>query len=71
MQEKKPGLFDQIFLESENFKLTRHKVREATRRVRNWFNKEFSQAEPLPQEFKNLNVQDECERTRDLWRNHF
>lgn len=51
MQEKKPGLFDQIFFESENLKLTRRKVSEAMRRVRGWFNKELSQSELLPQEF--------------------
>lgn len=71
MQEKKPGLFDQIFFESENMKLTRHKVSEAMRRVRSWFNKEFSQSEDLPSEFKNLNIESECERARDVWQKHF
>lgn len=71
MQEKKSGLFDQIFFESENLKITRRKVGEAMRRVRSWLNKEFSQAEPLPPEFKDLNVKDECERARDAWRRHF
>lgn len=71
VQEKKSGLFDQIFFESENLKFSRRKVGEAMRKVRIWFNKEFTQSEPLPPEFKNLNIQTECERTRDLWRNHF
>lgn len=70
-KEKKPGLFDQIFFESENMKLTRRKVSEAMRRVRCWFNKEFSQPEPLPPEFKNLNVEADSERTRDLWQRRF
>ena len=71
VQEKKSGLFDQIFFESENLKLTRRKVSEAIRRVRSWFNKEFSQQESLPSEFQNLNVRSECERARDVWQKHF
>jgi hypothetical protein len=71
VQEKKPGLFDQIFFESENLKLTRRKVSEAMRRVCGWFNKEFSQPEPLPPEFKDLNIYSDCERARDVWQKHF
>ena len=70
-QEKTPRLFDQIFFESENLKLTRHKVSETMRKVGDWFNKEFSQAEPLPPEFKNLDIRNEYERARDVWQKHF
>lgn len=71
VQEKKTSLFDQIFFESENMKLTRRKVSEALRRVRSWFNKEFSQSEPLPPEFKDFETNHERERAKDLWQKHF
>jgi len=71
VQEKKSGLFDQIFFESENLKLTRRDVSEAMQRVCNWFNKEFSRPESLPPEFKNLNIHSECEQARDVWQKHF
>lgn len=72
-QKKKTSLFDQIFFESENMKLNRRKVSEVLRRVRCWFNKEFSQSEPLPPEFKDYEHQREIDknRARDLWQKYF
>lgn len=73
MQQKKPGILEQIFFESENFKISRRKVSEATRRVRSWFNKEFTASEPLPAEFKDFELKKEIDknRARDLWQKYF
>lgn len=73
MQQKKPGILEQIFFESENFKISRRKVSEATRKVRSWFNKEFTVSEPLPPEFKDFESPKEIDRNRarDLWQKYF
>lgn len=71
MQKEKPNLFDQIFFESDNLRLARRKTKEATRRVCSWFNKKFNQIEPLPEEFKNLNTDNKCEKAREIWQQPF
>lgn len=73
MQQKKPGILEQIFYESEHFKISRRKVSEALRRVCSWFNKEFKASEPLPPEFKDFESQREIDknRARDLWQKYF
>jgi len=73
VQQKKPGILEQIFYESGNFRISRRKTGEALRRVCNWFDREFRASEPLPPEFKNLEQQMDIEknRARDLWQKHF
>ena len=73
MQQKKPGILEQIFYESENLKISRRKVTEATRRVCEWFNRQFKASEPLPPEFKDFEPQKEIDknRARDLWQKYF
>ncbi len=73
MQEKKPGILEQIFNESVTFKNSRRKVSEALRRVCSWFNKRFKASEPLPPEFKDFESQSQIEknRARDLWQKYF
>jgi hypothetical protein len=71
IQVNKKNLFDQIFFQSDNMKLTRRKVSEAMRRVCSWFNKEFSQPESLPSEYKDLNIQPPYNKAKDLWQKHF
>jgi len=68
--EKRKSLFDQIFFESENLKITRRKVKEALCRIKAWFNRELSQSEQLPTEFKDLEVQSHCDKARDVWQRH-
>lgn len=73
MQQKKPGILEQIFYESEHLKISRRKVSEATRRVCGWFNKEFKASESLPSEFKEFELQKtiDTNRARDLWQKYF
>jgi hypothetical protein len=73
VQQKKPGILEQIFCEFESFKISRRKAGEAMRRVRTWFCHEFRASEPLPPEFKELESQIDIEknRARDLWQKHF
>lgn len=73
MQQKKPGILEQIFCESGSFKISRRKASEAMRRIRVWFEHEFRASEPLPPEFKNFETQTEIDknRARDLWQKHF
>ncbi|MDZ4661299.1 MAG: hypothetical protein SGJ18_06725 [Pseudomonadota bacterium] len=73
MQQKKPGILEQIFYESEKYKISRRKVSEALRRVRNWFKREFRASEPLPPEFKDFQLEKEIDRNRakDLWQKYF
>lgn len=70
-KKTKSNLINQIFFESENIKHTWCKAGEAMRRVGSWFNSEFRRSEPLPPEFKDLGIQSECERARDVWQKHF
>lgn len=73
MEQKKPGILEQIFYESEHLKTSRRKVSEALRRVCSWFNKEFKASESLPTEFKDIESQREIDRNRakDLWQKYF
>ena len=73
MQQRKPGILEQIFCESGSFKNSRRKASEAMRRVRNWFDRDLKASEPLPPEFKILETQIDIEknRARDLWQKHF
>ncbi len=73
MQQKKPGILEQIFNESEYFKISRQKVSEALRRICSWVNKEFKASELLPPEFKDFEPQREIDknRARDLWQKYF
>ena len=73
MQQKKPGISERIFYESEHFKISQRKVSEALQKVRSWFIKEFKASEPLPTEFKDFEPQREIDknRARDLWQKYF
>lgn len=60
-------IFDQIYSECCECKVARRKISEAMRRVRCWFNKEFTQSEMIPKEFEQFQPQNETERVKHLW----
>ncbi len=60
-------LFDLAHTECCQCRWARRRVLEAMRRVRNWFNKEFTPSEILPKEFRDTSRDFEQERMRNLW----
>jgi hypothetical protein len=60
-------IFDQMYAECCQCKVARRKISEAMRRVRCWFNKEFSRSEMIPKEFEQFQQQNDQERVKQLW----
>ncbi len=60
-------IFDQIYTDCCQCKVARRKISEAMRRVRCWFNKEFTRSEIIPKEFEQFQSQNEIEHVKQLW----